>query len=125
MTREEAIARIKDHIEVHRCHEHSAVKIFEALNMAIKALEQPEQHYDEWCTDCKEYDHERHCCPRFNRVIRETLKDCKAAQSEPEQNADALWNALSEVYNMPGLPDRVYEIVGDVMLKLHGEGEQP
>ena len=42
MTREEAVARIKDHIEIHRCHERNAVKIFEALDMAIKALEQPE-----------------------------------------------------------------------------------
>lgn len=40
---------------------------------------QPEPHYDEWCTDCKEYDQERHRCPRWNKVIRETLKD---AQSE-------------------------------------------
>lgn len=30
---------------------------------------------NEWCMDCKEYDKERHLCPRFNRVIRETLKD--------------------------------------------------
>lgn len=34
---------------------------------------------DEWCKDCKEYDKEKHCCPRFNRVIREALKD-----TEPE-----------------------------------------
>ena len=40
MTREEAITRIKDHIEIHRYHERNAVKIFEALDMAIKALEQ-------------------------------------------------------------------------------------
>lgn len=39
---------------------------------------QPE--LDEWCYDCKEYDTENHCCPRWNRVIRETLKD---AQPEP------------------------------------------
>lgn len=45
MTREEAVARIKDHIEIHRCHERNAVKIFEALDMAIKALEQPEQRW--------------------------------------------------------------------------------
>ena len=32
---------------------------------------------DEWCTDCKEYDKEKHCCPRWNRVIRETLKDAQ------------------------------------------------
>lgn len=34
-----------------------------------------EPKLDEWCTDCKEYDTEKHCCPRFNRVIRNTLKD--------------------------------------------------
>ena len=47
---------------------------------------QPDYIMTEWCTDCKEYDQERHCCPRFNRVIRQTLseqteiiycKDCK------------------------------------------------
>lgn len=38
--------------------------------------------YDEWCTDCKEYDKKRNSCPRWNRVIRETLKDMKEAQPE-------------------------------------------
>ena len=42
MTREEAIARIKDHIEIHRYHERDAVKIFEALDTAIKAMERPD-----------------------------------------------------------------------------------
>ena len=32
-------------------------------------------NFNEWCTDCKEYDHERHCCPRFNQVIRTTLQE--------------------------------------------------
>lgn len=32
----------------------------------------------EWCFDCKEYDQERHCCPRFNRVIRNTVEEIKA-----------------------------------------------
>lgn len=36
-----------------------------------------EPQLDEWCDDCKEYDKERHCCPRFNRVIRETLDDVR------------------------------------------------
>ena len=67
LTREEAIQDLK------------AIKSFEryargrlALDIAIDALkhEQP----DEWCTDCKEYDTEKKCCPRFNRVIRGALK---------------------------------------------------
>lgn len=32
---------------------------------------------DEWCDDCAEYDKERHCCPRFNHVIRTTLDDVR------------------------------------------------
>lgn len=32
---------------------------------------------DEWCTDCPAYDHEKHNCPRFNRVIRETVEEIK------------------------------------------------
>ena len=46
-----------------------------------RILEQPtieqQRKTDEWCTDCKEYDQERHCCPRWNRVIRQTLKDAQ------------------------------------------------
>lgn len=60
MTREEAITRIKDHIEVHKYNEQNAVKIFEALNMAIKSLEQPERKKGCWiggdgsyiCSEC-------------------------------------------------------------------------
>ena len=38
-------------------------------------------------------------------------------------NSDA-WNKLSEVYNMKGLPDEAYSIIGDVMLSLDmTEGE--
>ena len=34
-----------------------------------------EQHHDEWCTDCKEYDHENSCCPRWTKVIRQTRRE--------------------------------------------------
>ena len=38
---------------------------------------EPERNYDEWCLDCKEYDHDRHCCPRFNRVIGSVMDEIK------------------------------------------------
>ena len=56
---------------------------------------QPEPHYDEWCTDCKEYDTERHCCPRWNRVIRQTVAD-----AQPAQHIDAdgtLWITVPDI----------------------------
>ena len=44
------------------------------------ASAQPEYKLDEWCTDCTEYDNEKHCCPRFNRVIRSAIEDSKLKQ---------------------------------------------
>ena len=39
---------------------------------------------DENCTDCSEYNIERHCCPRWNQVIRRTIEELKAnAQLDP------------------------------------------
>lgn len=31
----------------------------------------------EWCTDCKEYDQEKHCCHRFTKVIRQAVEEMK------------------------------------------------
>ena len=38
---------------------------------------QPKYNPDEWCHDCKEYDHDKHCCPRYNKVIRNTVEEMK------------------------------------------------
>ena len=50
-------------------------EIREALATVPSA--EPEQKLDEWCTDCKEYDQEKHCCHRWNRVIRTTVDEMK------------------------------------------------
>lgn len=62
----------------------------------IKALPSAQPKPDKWCTDCKEYDPEKHCCPRFNRVIRNALKD---AQPEPKRGK---WIVHPEVKNVYG-----------------------
>ena len=41
MTRQEAIRRIKNHIDIHRMYEPEGIKISEALEMAVKSLEKP------------------------------------------------------------------------------------
>jgi len=56
--------------------------VYETKSIQEIPTAQPE--LNEWCTDCKEYDQERHCCPRWNRVIRQTLKD-----AQPEQKKGA------------------------------------
>jgi len=50
------------------------------FSLAVEALENKDA-LDEWCTDCKEYDKEKHCCPRFTKVIRETLKEIKEKET--------------------------------------------
>lgn len=77
MTREEAVARIKDHIEIHKYHERNAVKIVEALDMAIKALEQPEQRWIP-CGKCIHADGKHRWCKILDRTINEDYFCCWA-----------------------------------------------
>lgn len=46
----------------------------------LEQLPPAQPDLDQWCTDCKEYDSEKHHCPRFSRVIREALKDAQLEQ---------------------------------------------
>lgn len=68
----------------------------EPFDMAISALEQQEKAFDEWCPDCKEYDKDRHCCPRFSKVIRGALDEVEqqrwipASEALPEDYTDVL-----------------------------------
>ena len=43
-----------------------------------------------WCIDCKEYDTENKCCPRYSRVIKQTLDD---AYRHGETEAEARFHA--------------------------------
>lgn len=54
-----------------------AQEIYADCIQRLEDLPSAEYDLDELCTDCKEYDKERHNCPRWNRVIRQTLKDAK------------------------------------------------
>ena len=65
---------------------------------AIKHLPSAEPESFEWCTDCKEYDQESHCCHRWSKVIRKTVeemqivrcKDCRYYNSEEKECLDLL-----------------------------------
>ena len=45
----------------------------------IKLFEQEPQTF-KWCTDCREYDQEKHCCHRWSKVIRDTVEEMKQEQ---------------------------------------------
>ena len=64
------------------------VESTEEMVYMIKLLPSAESESFEWCTDCKEYDQESHCCHRWSKMIRKTVeemqivrcKDCKYAE---------------------------------------------
>ena len=70
MTREEAIKALKNPPRVYD------EDMWTALDMAIEALS-GYAILHESCEDCPLYDHERHNCPRFNKVIPRTIADAK------------------------------------------------
>lgn len=62
--------------------------------------------FDEWCTDCKEYDHERHCCPRFNQVIWTTLQ-------EVQERKKGKWILKPNIYGVAYCSECDYELHTD------------
>lgn len=56
----------------------------DAFNLAkidISKLPDAEPEMSEFCTDCKEYDQEKHCCHRFSQVIATAVKEVKENNS--------------------------------------------
>jgi len=57
----------------------------------------------QWCTDCKEYDQEKHCCHRYSNVIRRTVEEMKQEYIEREvldkirAEIETCLNALDEI----------------------------
>ena len=58
-----------------------------------RVLEQEPQTF-KWCTDCREYDQEKHCCHRWSKVIRDTVEEMK---QEPKMGR---WIANAPQYDM-------------------------
>ena len=71
--------------------------VIEAVHKFVKYIEELPRAgtdnfvWDKWCTDCKEYDHEKHCCPRFNCVIKKAVEEVKEMQQLEQQ-----WVPLSK-----------------------------
>ena len=62
----------------------------------IKRLPSTQPEVDEWCTNCPAYDHEKHYCPRFKKVIRRTVQEIEEERI-PEHSA---WFRISETLNI-------------------------
>ena len=94
MTREEAINRIEDHMEVHHIGEYPHIKLKEALDMALSALrpvsrEQVEKVWrGEWVHKRSPYDYKFFVCKKCGKQISiqgenmDFCPACGAAQTD-------------------------------------------
>ena len=99
ISRQAAINALTSHIMPHN-NEDGTVTIGVLSKSSIKNIlnklpsVQPEHtnscYTNSWCIDCKEYDTENKCCPRYNRVIKQTLDD---AYRHGETEAEARFYA--------------------------------
>ena len=79
-------ARIGHNLE--RSVGRAMIEILDEVGDDVGKLPSAESESFEWCTDCKEYDQEAHCCHRWSKIIRKTVeemkivrcKDCKYAE---------------------------------------------
>jgi len=87
MTREEAIARIKEHKNIHKMNEPRAILISEALDIAIEALEQ-EPILDKIRTEI--IDKYMTATGEVNTVAKGCLQiiDKYKAESEPQESEE-------------------------------------
>lgn len=58
----------------------------------------------QWCTDCKEYNQEKHCCHRYSKVIRRTVEEMKQ---------ESRWTPVEE-----SLPKEGEKLIDDDVLVL-------
>ena len=95
ISRADLYNRIKkiDHDEDYECDEFGGSKItyhtcdwdevLREIEDAPSVTPQEPQSF-KWCTDCKEYDQENHCCHRWAKVIRNTVEEMKQGYIERE-----------------------------------------
>lgn len=73
MTNEEAIFIIENKLNTYYFTDED----IEALNKAIEVLKKDTCYKITCCSDCEIYDREKHNCPRFCEVIKNTVKEIK------------------------------------------------
>ena len=57
---------------------------FEEMTKSLDREVEQEPQTFKWCTDCREYDQEKHCCHRWSKVIRDTVEEMKQEYIERE-----------------------------------------
>lgn len=79
LTKRDLLERFCEIDKEYEGHPWNLLQILANINILIG--EEPCYNLDEWCHDCSEYDQSKHYCPRFNRIIRNTVKEIKKSKT--------------------------------------------
>ena len=73
-------------------------KVADEIIELLPSVTPQEPQTFKWCTDCKEYDQEKHCCHRWTKVIRNTVEEMKQGYEREVLNQvrAEIDNALSD-----------------------------
>ena len=83
--------------------------------------------FNEWCDTCKEYDQEKHCCHRFNQVIRKTAEEVFENLTEDAVSRQKAKEACCKALCHPGAacPDGLCKEVNEAFDDLPSLSSKP
>lgn len=115
----------KDHIYKlagdYKCWDNRLTKD-EAVELCHILEQEPCYNPDEWCKTCKEYDHDNHCCPRYNKVIRSAVEEIK----EPCEDKIIEWKKdFKEYVNSLSMLNDDYKGIMEYIDELPVTSKQP
>ena len=86
VSREQALKELKESAEHHAndSREEALLRRDRDIIRALPSVKPREPQIFKWCTDCREYDQEKHCCHRWSKVIRDTVEEMKQEYIERE-----------------------------------------
>jgi len=70
--------------EIARWTGHLDDDMIQRIQMGLKRLPSAEEESFEWCDTCKEYDQEKHCCPRWSKIINQTVEEIRGTTAVGE-----------------------------------------
>ena len=87
---------LKEHVDKisinRKCRSRCLVDVTQVIEYVENAPTVEAVRLDESCDDCPLYDHDKHNCPRFNKVIPETIAEISAETVQGEWIIDgAYW----------------------------------
>ncbi len=96
---------------------------FDQAETLLTELSSSNYNYDEWCKNCKEYDLKHHNCPRFNKVIQDTLRESlsnKDLSGISDKLSQEIWCKTCRITDNNGVQHDVihYGDLKDIMWKV-------